>query len=51
MGSDLTLAPYDLAVENKFKLRKSIIESLKVANGSDIIIAGEATILLHVAGR
>ena len=50
-GSDVILAPYEMISKYKCKLRKSAIEKLKAANGSDIVVNGETTIPLHVAGR
>ncbi len=50
-GSDFTLAPYDLIEKNRCKLSKSPVERIKTANDSDIIIAGEATLPLHVVGH
>jgi len=46
----MTLAPYDLLRKHKCKLKKSIVEKLKAANGSDIIINREAPIPLHIVG-
>jgi len=50
-GSDVSLAPYSFIEKYKSRLRKSETKSLKAANGSDVIIAGEATLPLYVADR
>ena len=50
-GSDVSLAPYDLVEKNKCRLRKAAIQSIKAANGSEVIIAGEATLPLRIAGK
>jgi predicted aspartyl protease len=50
-GSDVSLAPYELIEKHKCRLRPSQTTALKAANGSDVIIAGEATLPLRVAGR
>jgi len=50
-GSDVSLAPYDLVEKHRCRLRKSETKALKAANGSDVIIEGEATLPLRIAGR
>ena len=50
-GSDVSLAPYDLIEKHKCRLRKSTTAAIKAANGSDVIIDGEATLPLRVADR
>ena len=50
-GSDVSLAPYDLIEKHKCRLRKSTTVAIKAANGSDVIIDGEATLPLRVADR
>ena len=50
-GSDVSLAPYDLIAKHKCPLRRTGTSSLKAANGSDVIIIGEATLPLQIAGK
>ena len=50
-GSDVSLAPYDVIMKSKCRLRRSAVLALKAANASDVIIAGEATVPLNVAGK
>jgi len=50
-GSDVSLAPYDLVEKTKCRLRKAAIASLKAANGSEVILAGECILPLRVAGK
>jgi len=50
-GSDVSLAPYSFIEKYKCRLRKSEVTALKAANGSDVVIAGEATLPLYIADR
>jgi len=50
-GSDITLVPYEVVQKHKCKLQRSALESVKAANGTDIIIDGETVLPLHIAGH
>jgi len=50
-GSDVSLAPYEVIEKNKCRLRRSDTVAIKAANGSDVAIAGEATLPFRVAGK
>jgi len=50
-GSDVTLTTYDLVRRHRMLIQESDLKEIKAANGSPIIIEGEAVLPLMIAGR
>lgn len=50
-GSDVSLVPYEVTEKNKCRLCRSVTVALKATNGSDVLIAGEATFPFRIGGK